>query len=329
MIGLGHRFFQLQFGKLLTNEQLYLQFTRYLDGIGKGGVLLLNQMEEVHEFFDSGVRSQQSNLRLIYYIVHAQFAVWFLLMFTKDVDQFYNIMGFLSVLIQYVVCWLAVFNERQDKFMILLQKWTNQLYQRMLVLDHMVPEIGRFDEIGGQLDEKEFARLWLRELSTSMNVPWNSIRIELLRSGDPLLPAIRIIVNGDKKKPQDPMVYGLTEKGKRQLPNQVFKTLRMFSVVNPVTFYGDINERKIMEKQIDRLRSYLTDLFGKRDQPPIDDYVEGVGWRSHLQIMDRTDLKRESLKRSMNTLGKILSSYAGITITYDLKDISLKNDSNN
>ncbi|SVA85507.1 uncharacterized protein METZ01_LOCUS138361, partial [marine metagenome] len=35
MIGLGHRFFQLQFGKLLTNEQLYLQFTNYLDGIGK------------------------------------------------------------------------------------------------------------------------------------------------------------------------------------------------------------------------------------------------------------------------------------------------------
>ena len=89
MIGLGHRFFQLQFGKLLTNEQLYLQFTNYLDGIGKGGALLLNQMDEVHDFFDSGVRSQGSNLRLIYFIVHIQFAVWFLLIFTKDVDQFY------------------------------------------------------------------------------------------------------------------------------------------------------------------------------------------------------------------------------------------------
>ena len=152
MIGLGHRFFQLQFGKLLTNEQLYLKFTNYLDGIGKGGALLLNQMEEVHDFFDSGVRSQRSNLRMIYYIVHVQLAVWLLLMFNKDVDQFYNVMGFLSVLIQYGVCWLAVFNERQDKFVILLQKWTNQLYQRMLVLDHIVREIGRFDEIDGQLD---------------------------------------------------------------------------------------------------------------------------------------------------------------------------------
>ena len=328
MIGLGHRFFQLQFGKLLTNEQLYLKFTNYLDGIGKGGALLLNQMEEVHDFFDSGVRSQRSNLRLIYYIVHVQLAIWLLLMFNKDVDQFYNIMGFLSVLIQYGVCWLAVFNERQDKFVILLQKWTNQLYQRMLVLDHIVPEIGRFDEIDGQLDEKKFARLWLRELSTSMNVPWHSIKIELLRSGDPLLPAVRIIVNGKQKNHQDPLLYGLTEKGKRQLPNQLFKTLRMFSVVNPVPFYGDLDEKKIMEKQVDRLRSHLIGLFGKRDQPPIDEYVEGVGWRSHLEIMDRTDLKRESLKRSMNTLGKILSSYAGLSITNDLKDIALENGSN-
>ena len=102
----------------------------------------------------------------------------------------------------------------------------------------------------------------------------------------------------------------------------------MFSFVNPVPFYGDLDEKKILEIQVDRVRSHLIGLFGKRDQPPIDEYVEGVGWRSHLEIMDRTDLKRESLKRSMNTLGKILSSYAGLSITNDLKDIALENGSN-
>ncbi|SVB41382.1 uncharacterized protein METZ01_LOCUS194236, partial [marine metagenome] len=47
-----------------------------------------------------------------------------------------------------------------------------------------------------------------------------------------------------------------------------------------------------------------------------------------LQIMDRTDMKRESLKRSMQTLGKILSSYAGLSITNDLKEIAPENGSN-
>ena len=88
MPGLGQRFFQLQFGKHHNYEQLYSQFTNYLKDMEKGGASLLNQMDDVHNFIDSGVRSQRSHLRWSYIVIHVQVAVWFLLFISNEVNQY-------------------------------------------------------------------------------------------------------------------------------------------------------------------------------------------------------------------------------------------------
>ena len=318
MPGLGQRFFQLQFGKHHNYEQLYSQFTNYLKDMEKGGASLLNQMDDVHNFIDSGVRSQRSHLRWSYIVIHVQVAVWFLLFISNEVNQLYYITALIAVLVQYGICWLAVFNDRQDKFVMLIQEWSNHLHQRMIILHQIIPEIGVDDGLDEQFDERKFAKLWLRELSPSMNIPWKNIQIELLPSGNLALPAICIIINGKRKEPQHSMIYGFAEKDKLNRPNQLLKTLKMFATVNPIPFYGENVDREIIEKQIDRLRSHLINLFGKRDQSPITEYIEGIGWRSRLRIKDRTDLRRESIKRSVNTFGKILISYVGVSKKHKL-----------
>ena len=326
MPGLHQRFVRLQFGKTYTDEELYVQFKHYLQEIEDEGASVLNQMEYLHSFIDSGVRSQRSNLNWIYIMIHVQAALWLLLFIRNNADLVYHIMALLVVFVQYGICWLAVFSDRQGKFMMVIQQWLNQLDQEIIVLNHVTPDIGRLEEIDEWFDEREFARLWLRELSPSMNMTWKKILIELLPSGNPMLPAIRVTLGGKRKAPQHAVVYGFADKNKRDQPNQLLKTLKMFASVNPMPFYGENDDREIFEKQIERLRSHLINLFGKRVHQPITAYIDGLGWRSRLRIKDRTDSTRELMQRSANTFGKILISYTGLSISRSISILSTGND---
>ena len=71
------------------------------------------------------------------------------------------------------------------------------------------------------------------------------------------------------------------------------------------------DERNIIDVQVKKLVAHLELLFGKRDNPPIKFDEENQEWKTMINIVDRSNTERKSIKQSLEIFNKIMNSYTG------------------
>ena len=163
-------------------------------------------------------------------------------------------------------------------------------------------------------NEDQYAKLWLKEMSTSMDMPWNSILIEFLPGDTIFVPKVRVSLGGIRKTIQNASAYGFSSRGEGDSPNVYFKLLKLFSRKKKIQFFGLDEERDFIKHRVDELIQHLELLFGKREEPPIIFDDENQEWSLVINVVDRTSSARNNIKQSLDIFIKIVNSYTGNNI---------------
>ena len=159
-------------------------------------------------------------------------------------------------------------------------------------------------------DEKIYAKLWLKEMSTSMDHDWQDIILELHPNENQLIPNIRVTLGGVRKTMQPASEYGFSNI-ENSSPNILLITLLLFSRKKKIRFFGLDYEKESIQKRIDQLNKHFELLFGKRKQKPIEYDDEQECWESIIKIVDRSSTARNDIRQSLDIFGKIINSYVG------------------
>ena len=305
------RFIPLQFGEIYSDDDLLARFKDSLEKINQDGSMVLNNFSFFHEYINDGIRSQNTKHQVIYVFIHVQllaFIVYSLSGLSNAVELPFI---FLCIVGQYILCWVIIHVDKQNQFVHQVLDWSIKMSDDLDLMNYLVLESGKFTTDSTPFNENRYAKLWLKEMSTSMDMPWESIVIELLPGETIYVPKIRVSLGGIRKSIQDAGAYGFTAGNNSTVPNILLKILLLFSRKKKIKFFGMDDERNKIDVQVKKLVAHLELLFGKRDNPPIKFDEEHQEWKTMINIVDRSNTERKSIKQSLEIFNKIMNSYTG------------------
>lgn len=224
------RLILIETGSRYNDKDLSIKLEECLDKINEEGMLVLNDFSYFHQFINDGVKSQNIDIRVHFAII--MFQILFILVTTLLglTNGALNLV-FIAILIaiQSVFVWAFSAFNRQILFLNKVRKWTNHLSSDIELINFLsVESLNDFSELV-PFDEKQYAKLWLKEMSTSMNHDWEDISIEILPSEKTSIPQMRVILGGIRKSVQQASDYGFADKENQEIPNTLLITLFLFS----------------------------------------------------------------------------------------------------
>ena len=310
-INIIQRFIPLQFGKIYESGDLFSSFQDSLEKINHDGMMVLNDISFFQDFINDGVRSQKSKHQIIYVLVHVQLALFLL----YSISGISNVILFLfiifSIMGQYILCWTMIHVDKQNQFVHQILEWSTKLSDDLDLMNYLVLETVDFPMKTTPFNEDKYAKLWLKEMSTGMDMPWESIAIELLPGESFFVPSIRVSIGGIRKSIQDASAYGFSSGKDNLSPNILLRMLILFSRKKKIKFFGMDEEKNKIDTQVKQLGKHLELLFGKRDDPPILFNEETQEWKTVVNIVDRSNTDRNNIKQSLDIFIKIMNSYTG------------------
>ena len=311
-INIIQRLIPLQFGKICNDKVLLNRFQDCLNKINEDGIMVLNDFTFFHSYINDGVKSQKSKQNIFYVFVHLQFLIFIIFLIAGLKIDIINI-SFIFILFlgQYIFCWVLTNIEKQNLFIHKIFYWSNTITRDLDLMNYLVSDSGDLSSISVPFDEGKYANFWLKEMSTSMDMDWENIAIELLPGDNFLIPKIRVSLGGIKKSIQDAEVYGFTDEINNPIPNRLLKMLTLFSREKSIRFYGNDEEKNKIDIAVKQLITHLELLFGKRDSPPIEFNDEFNKWETVINIVDRSNTNRNNIRQSLEVFVKIMNSYTG------------------
>ena len=304
------RFFSIQFGRSLNEDDLYLVFKNCLEKIHQDDIMILNNPSYFYDYIDCGIRSQKSWYSSLYILIYLQIIA--LTVFSIIKFSVIHLVIFLCmILLQYIFCWIAISIDRQYQFIDRVMNWSLDLSYDLDLVNYLMVDSGFSVRNSKPFEQDKYAKIWLKEMSTSMDMEWESIVIELLPGKNVFVPKIRVSLGGNKKTIQDASVYGFTDKNDDQIPNDLLKTLMLLSREKSIQFFGSTKESKFINNSIGRLNHHLILLFGKRKYDPIVFDKSKQRWVSLIKLIDRSNTDRNDMKQSIKIFNKILNTYTG------------------
>ena len=310
-ISIIQRFIPLQFGEVNKESNLFEGFKDCLEKINAEGVMILNDFSSFQAYFNDGIRSQISNYNHLYTFVHIQFAGFVLYFFSVSTNIFGNLVIIFLFIGQYGLCWTLIHLDKQNRFIYQIQEWNRKLLNDINQVNDLIIESGTYMIDKTSFNEDKYAKLWLKEMSTSMDMPWESILIEFLPGDTIFVPKVRVSLGGIRKSIQNASAYGFSSGVEGDSPNFHFKLLRLLSRKKKIKFFGLEEEKKFIKSRVDELIKHLELLFGKRDDPPIIFDDENQEWSLVVNVVDRASSSRNSIKQSLDIFIKILNSCTG------------------
>ncbi len=306
------RLILIETGSRYNDKDLSIKLEECLDKINEEGMLVLNDFSYFHQFINDGVKSQNIDIRVHFAII--MFQILFILVTTLLglTNGALNLV-FIAILIaiQSVFVWAFSAFNRQILFLNKVRKWTNHLSSDIELINFLsVESLNDFSELL-PFDEKQYAKLWLKEMSTSMNHDWEDISIEILPSEKTSIPQMRVILGGIRKSVQQASDYGFADKENQEIPNTLLITLFLFSRKKEIRFFGLENEKMDIDSRVDQLNRHLELLFGKRKTPPILFDKNSQTWISKINIIDRSSTERNNVRQCLGVFKKIVNSYVG------------------
>ena len=223
-INIIQRFIPLQFGKIYGNGALFSSFQDSLEKINHDGMMILNDISFFQDFINDGVRSQKSKHQIIYILVHVQIAPFLLYLFSGKLNVILFLFIILSIMVQYILCWTMIHVDKQNQFIHQILEWSTKLSDDLDLMNYLVLESVDVSIKTRPFNEDKYAKLWLKEMSTGMDMPWESIVIELLPGESFFVPNIRVSLGGIRKSIQDASAYGFSSGKDNLSPNilQIF-----------------------------------------------------------------------------------------------------------
>lgn len=306
------RLILIETGSRYNDKDLSIKLEECLDKINEEGMLVLNDFSYFHQFINDGVKSQNIDIRVHFAII--MFQILFILVTTLLglTNGALNLV-FIAILIaiQSVFVWAFSAFNRQILFLNKVRKWTNHLSSDIELINFLsVESLNDFSELL-PFDEKQYAKLWLKEMSTSMNHDWEDISIEILPSEKTSIPQMRVILGGIRKSVQQASDYGFADKENQEIPNTLLITLFLFSRKKEIRFFGLENEKMDIDSRVDQLNRHLELLFGKRKTPPVLFDKNSQTWISKINIIDRSSTERNNVRQCLGVFKKIVNSYVG------------------
>ena len=311
-INLIQRFFSLQFGVTYTEEVLLTKFQDCLEKINQEGMMVLNDFTFFHNYIDDGVKSQRTKQNIFYIFVHIQILIFILLIISGLKLGIINLI-FITILIlgQYLLCWVLTMIDKQNIFVHKIFEWSKRMTNDLELVNYLVFDSGDLSSVSVPFNEGKYANLWLKEMSTCMDMDWENIAIELLPGENIHIPKIRVSLGGIKKTIQDAGAYGFTDGGDSPIPNRLLKMLILFSRKKSIRFFGENKEKDKIDIAVKQLVTHLELLFGKRENPPIVFNEEDKEWETVINVVDRSNTGRNNIKQSMDIFVNIMNSYTG------------------
>ena len=310
-INIIQRFIPLQFGKIYGSGDLFSSFQDSLEKINHDGMMVLNDISFFQDFINDGVRSEKSKHQIFYVLVHVQLALFLL----YSISGISNVILFLfiifSIMGQYILCWTMIHVDKQNQFVHQILEWSTKLSDDLDLMNYLVLETVDFSTETAPFNEDKYAKLWLKEMSTGMDMPWESIAIELLPGESFFVPSIRVSIGGIRKSIKDDSAYGFSSGKDNLSPNILLRMLILFSRKKKIKFFGMDEEKNKIDTQVKQLGKHLELLFGKRDDPPILFNEETQEWKTVVNIVDRSNTDRNNIKQSLDIFIKIMNSYTG------------------
>ena len=313
-INIVQRFIPLQFGEIYKDSDLLEGFKDCLEKINTDGMMVLNDFSLFQAYFNDGIRSQRSNYNFIYIFIHLQLAGFVLYFISASTNIFGNLVIIFLLLGQYGLCWILIHLDKQNRFIYQILGWTSKMSNDLNQVNDLVIGFGTNLVNGTYFDQDQYAKLWLKEMSTSMDMPWKSILIEFLPGDTIFVPKVRVSLGGIRKSIQDASSYGFSSGGGGDSPNVYFMLLKLFSRKKKIQFFGIDEERDFIKNRVDELIQHLELLFGKREDPPIIFDNENQEWSLVVNVVDRTSSSRNSIKQSLDIFIKIVNSCTGNNI---------------
>ena len=310
-INIIQRFIPLQFGKVYGSGDLFSSFQDSLEKINHDGMMVLNDISFFQDFINDGVRSQKSKHQIIYALVHVQLALFLLYSISGISNVILFLFIILSIMGQYILCWTIIHVDKQNQFVHQILEWSTKLSDDLDLMNYLVLETVDFPMKTTPFNEDKYAKLWLKEMSTGMDMPWESIAIELLPGESFFVPNIRVSIGGIRKSIQDASAYGFSSGKDNLSPNILLRMLILFSRKKKIKFFGMDEEKNRIDTQVKQLGKHLELLFGKRDDPPILFNEEAQEWKTVVNIVDRSNTDRNNIKQSLDIFIKIMNSYTG------------------
>ena len=306
-----NRFFDIEFGQKFNQSELYLKLQECLEKINEEGMSVLNDFSFFHTFINDGIRSQKVNDRFYFGLIFVQILIFTILISIGVIFGLFNIIIIsLLILIEFLLVWIISANKRQSIFLNKIRRWSVGFYSDIDLTNFLSIESLQDFLTNEPFDEKKYAKLWLKEMSTSMDHHWQDIILELHPNEDHLIPNIRIILGGVRKIMQPSSEYGFSNT-ENSSPNILLITLLLFSRKRKIRFFGLDHEKESIQKRIDQLNKHFELLFGKRKQKPIEYDVELECWESMIKIIDRSSTARNDIRQSLDVFGKIINNYVG------------------
>lgn len=310
-ISILKRFFEIEYGQKFDQSELYLKLKECLEKINDEGMSVLNDFSFFHGFVNDGIRSQKVNDRFYFGLIFLQILITLILIYAGVIFGIFNIILIIVlILVEFLLFWIISATKRQSIFLNKIRKWSMGFYSDLDLANFLSIESLQDFLTAEPFDEKKYAKLWLKEMSTSMDHGWEDIILELHPNEHQLIPNIRVILGGVRKKMQPTDEYGFSN-SENSSPNILLITLLLFSRKKKIRFFGLDNEKESIQKRIDQLNKHLELLFGKRKQKPIEYDVEQECWESMIKIVDRSSTARNDIRQSLDVFGKIINSYVG------------------
>ena len=308
-VSLIQRFIPLQFGMTYSRDVLLSRFSESLEKINQDGSMVLNNFSFFHDYINDGIRSQPTRHKIIYFIVHPQLLAFIVYSLSQELSIVQLLIIFFWIAVQYVLCWIIIHADKQNQFVHELIDWSIKMSDDLDLMNYLALESGESSQESAPFNENRYAKLWLKEMSTSMDMSWENIVMELLPGESISVPKIRVALGGIRKSIQDASAYGFTAGNDNTLPNILLKMLLIFSRKKKIRFYGKDNERNKINMQVKQLVKHLELLFGTRDGLPIVFDREYQEWRTVINIVDRSNTERNNIKQSLGIFNKIMNAY--------------------
>ena len=194
-----------------------MEYGTLIDGEGwcKGDMLYMssaNRIVRIHAPFVSDSEIEKIN-NFIYIFIHLQFAGFVLYFVSASTNTFGNLVIIFLLLGQYGLCWTLIHLDKQNRFIYQILEWSNKMSNDLNQVNDLVIGSDTYLVDKTSFNEDQYAKLWLKEMSTSMDMPWKSILIEFLPGDTIFVPKVRVSLGGIRKSIQNASAYGFSSGG--------------------------------------------------------------------------------------------------------------------
>ena len=301
------KIFKCFFGKKYSESYLKKQYFYFLRIIKVDRLSILNDLSTLELFISDLVRSKKIKNQLLLKLYIVQLILIFLFFLNIELGIITIILFSIFFIITSIIFLYSTYLIKTNLVLETIKSWNAifiQSFNNHFFIQPFIKDAGHI-----QLKSEDFyAKLWLREMSSSLNLKWEEISFNYVENKNGI-PLIKIELGDSKNEAKHPGIFNLTDINNPQKENQINNMIKSFAYSNPILFISEQYDIPQIKNNIKVLNKYFNNLFGKKENNAIvfDDSLMAI--KSRIIINDNSDSELEVTKDSLKFYNKIITNY--------------------